>query len=196
MVNYCCNLAACYLEITDWDIDAIPDASITLSSCLFYFTFLSLQGDSTGCSQLFRSIVAPSLQILDYQGYFWIRLGGVRPLESPPEHQLSWNAQGGSSPPHRKYCIKILSPYPLSYSLVFGRSRKRSAYYSYLHSYPNPGYATFMTTLHEIKHQYSHDSAPTILLFFIFFIFGNLWMMLTYGCVPKSVSMRMALITR
>jgi hypothetical protein len=163
MVNFCCNLAACLFEITEWDIDVIPDASITLSSCLPHLTSLSLQGDSTGCSQLFRSIEAPSLQILDYHGYF--------PSESEEFGLLNLlqniNSLETLGVDHRRLTESIvLKYYPLIPSvtrLVFGRSRKRSAYYSYLHAYPNPEYATFMTTLHEIKHQYSHDSAPTVL---------------------------------
>ena len=167
MVKYCCNLVACLLEIAESDIDTIPDTSITLSSYLPSLTFLSLQGDRTGCSQLFRSIEAPSLQILDYHGYFQIE---------PEEFGLlnllqNINTLKTFRVDHRRLTESIvLKYYPLIPSvtrLVFGRSRKRlgSSYYSssYLYGYPNPGNATFMTALHEVKHQYSHDSAPTVL---------------------------------
>jgi hypothetical protein len=162
MVNYCCNLVACLFEITERDYDAIPDASITLSSHLPYLNFLSLQGDSNGCSQLFRCIEAPSLQILDYHGLFFLNgteeFGLLNLLQNI-------NSLETLRVDHRRVTESIaLKYYPLIPSvtrLVFGRSRKRS--HPYLYEYPNPGYATFITALHEIKHQHSHDSAPTVL---------------------------------
>ena len=94
MLNHCCNLVVCHLEITEWDgffngIETIPDVSITISPCILsHLTFLSLQGGPAFCNQLFGSIKASSLKILDYHGYFPSLSCRVQPLESPPEHQL------------------------------------------------------------------------------------------------------------
>jgi hypothetical protein len=167
MLSYCCNLVACRLEI-DMNIDTILDTSITLSnasialsSCILtHLTFLSLEGDLAGCSQLFSSIEAPSLQILDYQGYLPSEIEGfgllnllqnVNSLETfrVDHHHLT-----------EKHVLKYYALIPSVTHLVLGRSHKRSF---------NPNYAdpnsqqVAITTLREIRLQYSPDSAPTVL---------------------------------
>ena len=174
MLSYCCHLVACLLEIAgQWDETIlntsinISNASTTLSPCILpYLTFLSLQGDLTGCSQLFSSIEAPSLRILDYQGDF--------PSESSEEFGLLNLLQNINSletlrVDHRRLTESSLLHYslliPSVTHLVFGRSPKRSYrhFAPHIPPYPYPEPVGLMTTLHEVRHQYSPDSAPTVL---------------------------------
>jgi len=172
MLSYCCNLVACLLEIAgQWfDIDTNPDASFTLSNTLSpcilpHLAFLSLEGDLTGCSQLFSSIEAPSLQILDYQGYF--------PCESEEFGLLNLLQNINSLKTlrvdrHNLNESNVLRYYTLIPSvthLILGRSPKRRISYRHFpsqYSYPSSG-ISFITVLHEIKRQYSPDSAPAVL---------------------------------
>ena len=163
----CCHLVACLLEIAvPWD-GTILNASTTLSPCILpYLTFLSLQGNPTGCSKLFSSIEAPSLQILDYQGDF--------PSDSSEEFGLLNLLQNINSlktlrVDHRRFTESYLLKYslliPSVTHLVLGRSSKQSYRHFAPHnpSYPFPKPVGLMTTLHETRHQYSPDSAPTVL---------------------------------
>ena len=169
MLNYCRNLVACLLEIAgQWDdTETIPSTSIALSPCILpHLTFLSLQGGLTGCSQLFRSIEAPSLKILDYQGYLpgefeefglFNLLQNANSLETfrVDHHYLT-----------ESNVLKYSTLIPSVTHLVLGRSPKRS--YRYYPSYI-PHYAAYsenvslITTLHQFKHQSLPDSAPTVL---------------------------------
>ena len=166
LLSYCCNLVACLLEITlQWydDTDATPDASITLSSCLLpHLTFLSLEGDFNGCSKLFSSIEAPSLQTLDYQGYLPIEseefgllnlLQNIKSLKtlSVNHHHLT-----------ESNLLKYYTLIPSVTHLVLGRSPNWS-YKPFSYHISHPENDTLMTTLHEIRHQYSPNSAPTVL---------------------------------
>ena len=178
ILSYCSNLVACLLKIAgQWDdIEMIPDtfttffdttitlsdASITLSSCILpHLTFLSLQGDLTGCSQLFNSIEAPSLQILDYQGHF--------PSESEEFGLLKLLQNVNSLETLRVDNHRFTESSILKYStlipsvthLVLGQSPKRSHghFPSLIPHYACPEYVTLITTLQ----QYSPDSAPTVL---------------------------------
>ena len=171
ILSCCCNLVACLLEIDEDNLGifTFPGVSITqaLSSCiLLRLTFLSLQGDPTGCSRLFSSIERPSLRILDFQGTF--------PNESEEFGLLNFlqntNSLETIRVDHRRLTESIVLKYftfiPSVRHLVFGRSPKRSVcctYSPFHHAYPVPGHVTFITTLHEIKHQYSPDSEPTVL---------------------------------
>ena len=169
LLSYCRNLVACLLEITlQWydNTDATPDASITLSSCtLPHLTFLSLQGDLNGCSKLFSSIEAPSLQTLDYHGYF--------PIESEEFGLLdllqNTNSLKTLSVDHHHLTENNLLKYytliPSVTHLVLGQSPNRSykPFSSYISHHAYPENVTLMTTLHEIRHQYSPNSAPTVL---------------------------------
>jgi hypothetical protein len=162
MLSYCCNLVACLLEIAGYN-DTIPNASIILSSCnLPHLTFLSLEGDLNGCSQLFSSIDAPSLQILDYQGYFpsdseefglLNLLQNIKSLEAlRVDHQYLTESN----------VLKYFTLNPSVAHLVLGRSPKRSFKHFLSHdAYPEP--VTCITTLHETRFQYSPDSVPTVL---------------------------------
>ena len=169
MLTCCCNLIACLLEITDsewrdWDNNIIPDESITLSSCILpHLTFLSLRGDSISRSQLFSSIEAPSLQILDIQGTF--------PSESEEFGLLNLLQNINSLETLRvdlhhlteSNVVKYYTLTPSVTHLVLGRSPKRR--YCYRHftpHYPYPGHSNF-TILHAFRHQYSPDSLPTLL---------------------------------
>ena len=175
MLSYCCNLVACLLEVAgQWDdIETIPDASIALSNasitlppCILpHLTFLSLQGDLTGCSQLFSSIEAPSLQTLDYQGYFPSEseefgllhlLQNINSLETlrVDHHHLTENN-----------VLKYSTLIPSVTHLVLGRSPKRSYrhYPSHNPHYAYPENVALIATLHEFRHQYSPDSPPTVL---------------------------------
>ena len=165
LLSYCCNLVACLLQIErgGFHDNTIRGASISLSSPILpLLTFLSLQGDPSACTQLFGSIEAPSLQILDFQGAF--------PHESEEFGLLKFlqniNSLETLRLDHRRITERIaLKYYPLFPSvthLVFGRSPKRSLCNTYYRSRPSPGHANFLATLHEIKHQYSPDSAPTV----------------------------------
>ena len=172
MLTYCCNLVACLLQITlEWGESTIHDASVTLSSCILpHLTFLSLQGDRIGCSQLFSSIEAPSLQILDFQGTF--------PSESEDFGLLNFlqniNCLETLRVDHvhltESNVLKYYTLIPSVTHLVLGRSPKRSYAYMHFpfhssHAYPEPEQVpgSFITTLHEFRHQYSPDSAPTLL---------------------------------
>ena len=174
MLSYCRNLVACLLEIAgQWDdIETIPNAfialpnvSITLSPCILpHLIFLSLQGDLTGCSQLFGSIEAPSLKILDYQGYF--------PSESVEFGLLNILQNINSLETFRvqhhfteSNVLKYSTLLPSVTHLVLGRSPKRRYRHhpSHIPHYPYPGYVSFITTLLEFRHQYSPDSTPTVL---------------------------------
>ena len=167
ILTYCCNLAACLLEIIqwdDWDGYTNIDTSISLSSCILpHLTFLSLQGDSTGCGQLFNSIVALSLQILDFQGTypresqkfglfnFLQNINSLETLRVDPQFLTESNV------------VKCSTLIPSVTHLVLGRSPKRR--YNYIHfpaHYAYPGHLNF-TILHEFGHQYSPDSSPTLL---------------------------------
>ena len=162
MLSYCCNLVACLLVIAgQWD-ETIANTSITLSPCILpSLTFLSFQGDFTGCSQLFSSIEAPSLQILDYQGYFPIEpeefglvslLQNVNSLETLRVDHLRFTEND---------VLKYSALIPSVRHLVLGRSPKRG-YRHFTSSYPYSKHATLITILHEIRHQHSPDSAPTV----------------------------------
>ena len=158
-LSHCCNLVACLFEITlRW-----YDAPTTPSSCILpHLTFLSLQGDSTGCSKFFSSIEAPSLQILDYQGYF--------PNESEEFGLLNFlqkinSLKTFSVDQHHFTESNVLKYYTLIPSvthLVLGRVPKRSHLSSRISHYPFPENVILMTALHEIQHQYSPNSAPTV----------------------------------
>ena len=176
ILTHCCNLVACLLEIAaQWiqPYDTIPDASITLSSCILpHLTFLSLEGDFTGCSQLFGNIEVPSLQILDYQGYFPASesdefglltfLQNINSLETlrVDHHRLSELESNAF-----KYCTLI----PTVTHLVLGQPRKgnyfppHGSHYAYPRNIGNAEHLTLITTLHEFRHQCFPDSAPTVL---------------------------------
>ena len=174
MLSYCCNLVACLFEIAgQWDDFEIhnpsitlPNTPITLSPCILpHLTFLSIQGDHAGCSQIFNSIEAPSLQILDYQGYF--------PSESEEFGLLNFLQNINSLETLRVDHHHLTESNILKYStlipsvthLVLGRSPRRNyRHYPYhnLH-YTYPENVAVITTLHEYRHQYSPDSAPTLL---------------------------------
>ena len=167
MLSYCCNLVACLLEIDGLGTNL--DASITLSSCILpCLTFLSLQGNFISCSQLFGSIKAPSLQVLDYHGYF--------PSVSEEFGLLNFFQNNNSLKTLRldhhhfteSNVLKYYTLIPSVTHLVLGPSPKwsRSPSWSYIYSDPPhdayPRYIDF-NTLHEFRHQYSIDSAPTLL---------------------------------
>ena len=166
MLSYCCNLVACLLEVAGQWSEFVSNAYIILPPCILpHLKFLSLQGDFNGCSHLFRSIEAPSLQILDYQGYF--------PTE-PKEFGLLNLLQNVNSletlrVDHHRFTdsnvLKYSTLIPSVTHLVLGRSPKRSYRHFTSHNshYPYPEHSTLITTLHEIRHQYSPDSAPTVL---------------------------------
>jgi hypothetical protein len=171
MLSHCCNLVACLLKITgQWDgIETIPNAintlsntSVTLSPCILpHLTFISIQGDVTGCSHLFSTIEAPSLQILDYQGYF--------PSESEEFGLLNFLQNVNSLETLRvdhqylteNNVLKYYTLIPSVSRLVLGRLRYRH--------WPYPPYSAdsedvaLITTLNEFRYQYSSDSAPTVL---------------------------------
>ena len=170
ILSYCCNLIACLLEIgSSWyGIDGIPDAFITLSSCILpHLTALSVQGDLDDCSKLFGSIEAPSLQILDYQGYFpseFEEFGLLNLLQSVDSLKtLSVDQLYLTESNLLKYCTLI----PSVTHLILGRSPNRSYKLfippGHISQPPYPKNVTLMTTLHEIRHQYSPNSAPTVL---------------------------------
>ena len=171
ILTYCCNLVACLLEITVHPFDTISDPSTTLSSSILpHLTFLSLQGDFTGCSRLFGNIEAPSLQILDYQGHFPESefdefgllnfLQNVNSLETLRVNHHSTELESNIF----KYCMLI----PAVTHLVLGQPRKwnyrpfppHDSHYTYAEQ---TGHFTFITTLHKSRHRYSPDSAPTVL---------------------------------
>ena len=169
LLNYCRNLVACLLEITEqWeDIETIHNASITLSPCILpHLTFLSLQGDVTGCSRLFSSIEAPSLKILDYQGYLPSESGefgllnllqNINSLETfrVDHHHLS-----------ESNILKYSTLIPSVTHLVLGRSPKRSYRRhpsDFAESIAESLSVALITTLREFRIQYSPDSAPTVL---------------------------------
>ena len=164
ILSYCSNLVACLLGIAVQrdDIETITNASITLSPCILpHLTFLSLEGDLPGCSQLFSSIEAPSLQILEYLGYF--------PSESEEFGLLNFlqniNSLETLRVDHRlteSNMLKYFTLIPSVKHLVLGRSPKRTYRY-YPTPYAYPENVAFITTLHAFRHQYSCDSAPTIL---------------------------------
>ena len=167
MLSYCCNLVACLLEIAgQWDdMETVLDAT-PLSPCILpHLTFLSLQGEFIGCSRLFSSIEAPSLQILDYQGYFPTEPEGfgllnlLQNVDSLETLRVDYHRFNDSN------VLKYSTLIPSVTHLVLGRSPKRSYRHFTSHNsyYPFPEHATLITMLHEIRHQYSPDSAPTVL---------------------------------
>jgi len=175
MLTYCCNLVACLLEIAaHWDdgFGRVPGASITLSSCILpHLTFLSLQGDFTGCSQLFGSIKVPSLQTLDYQGYFPTEfeefdfLNFFRNINCLETFRVDHNRITEVESNVSKYYTLI----PSVTHLVYGRPPKRNYRHFPSHdshyAYPEHSeHLNLITALHESRHQYSSDSAPTVLL--------------------------------
>ena len=167
MLSYCCKLVACLLEIAgQWDdMETVLDVTPLSPFILPHLTFLSLPGEFIGCSQLFSSIEAPSLQILDYQGYF--------PTE-PEEFGLlnllqNINSLETLKVDHHRFTesnvLKYSTLIPSVTHLVLGRSPKRSYRHFTSHNsyYPYSENATLITILHGIRHQYSPDSAPTVL---------------------------------
>jgi hypothetical protein len=168
MLSYCCNLVACLLEIArQWELEDVPDASLTLSNasitlspCILpHLTFLSLQGDNNGCNLLFSCIEAPSLQILYHQGYFPSEseeigllnfLQNVNCLETlrVDHHHL------GESNVSKYYTLN-----PSVTRLVLGRSPIFSHHPS--HCAASSENTVLITALHEFRHQHSPDSAPT-----------------------------------
>ena len=171
ILTYCCNLVACLLNIAGQLIspfNTIPNASITLSSCILpHLTFLSLQGDFAGCFQVLRNIETPSLQILDYQGFFpaseFDEVGLLNFLQNINSLESLRVGHYGLRVLESKYCTL----FPSVTHLALGRLRKPnhnpfsfqnpSAYSEYAN------YLTVITTLLESRHQYSPDSAPTVL---------------------------------
>jgi hypothetical protein len=164
ILSCCSNLVACLLEIAaQWDgIDPTPNDTITSLPPLPHLIFLSLQGDITGCNQLASNIQAPSLRILDYQGYFPIEdedfgllslLQSINTLETlrVDHHNLSINN-----------ALKYYTLVPSVTHLVLGRSPKRRYRYFPSH-YAHPEHGNLINTLYEVKHQYSPDSVPTVL---------------------------------
>ena len=171
ILTYCCNLVACLLDIAgEWngwngwnDFDTIPDPSITLLSCtLPHLTFLSLQGHFSGCSELFGSIKAPSLKILEYQGYFpsifdeFGLLNFLLNINSLETFMVDHHRITELESNILKYCILI----PSVTHLVFGRPLKRNHHYGYTE---HVDHLTLLTALRESRHQYSPNSAPTVL---------------------------------
>ena len=174
ILTNCCNLAACLLEIAGgWnDFDSIPAVPISLSSSpqvLPHLTFLSLQGERAGCSELFASIKAPSLQILEYQGYFpsefdeFGLLNFLQNINSLKTFRVDHHLITEPESNVLRYYILI----PSVTHLVLGRPRKQNyrhfasdSHYSYLE---HAEHLTLITTLRESRHQYSPDSAPTVL---------------------------------
>ena len=172
-LTYCCNLVACLLDIDEqwqWDnLDTISDSSIILSFCnLPHLTFLSLQGDFTGCSQLFGNIEAPSLQILDYQGYFpasefeefglWNFLQNINSLETfRVDHHNVTELESNVF----KYSTFTPS---VTHLVLGGPCKRRFTSHDPHYAYNEYGeHLALITTLHESRHQYSPDSTPTVL---------------------------------
>ena len=174
ILTSCCNLVACLLEIAGYnDFGTIPNASITLPSCiqiLPHLTFLSLQGESAGCNKLLGSIKAPSLQILEYLGYFPIEfdelslfnfLQNIDCLKTlRVDHYLITKLESS--------VLKNYILIPSVTHLVLGRLPKRN--YRHVASEPHLAFylkhaehLTLITALHQSRHQYSPDSAPTVL---------------------------------
>ena len=146
LLNHCHNLTACLLEVAT---EKSESESTLLSSSLPHLRFLSLKASSTGCNHIFHYIDAPSLQILDCQGYFLDeskgsglydllqRINSLTTLAIDHEY-LTMN--------HIFKCGTLI---PSLKHLVLSRA----------HLLP----VKLMSTLYEIKHQYSPDSAPTVL---------------------------------
>ena len=173
ILTNCCNPAACLLEIAErWGgFVTIPGASITLSSCiqvLPHLTFLSLQGERAGCSELFGSIKAPSLQILEYLGYFpsefdeFGLLNFLQNINSLKTFRVDHHLIEPESNVLRYYIL-----IPSATHLVLGRPRKRKyrhfVSYSHYASFEHSEHLTLITTLRESRQQNSPDSAPTVL---------------------------------
>ena len=186
---YCSNLVACLLDIAgEWndhgwnnsgwnnsgwdnsgwndpdDPDTIPDVSITLLlSCILpHLTFLSLRGHFASCSELFGSITAPSLQILEYQGYFpgildeFGLLNFLQNINSLKTFRVDHHRITELESNILKFCILI----PSVTHLVLGRPFNRNYPYGYT---DNDDHLALITTLGESRHQYFSDSAPTVL---------------------------------
>ena len=171
---YCCKLVTCLLHVQVTQayrngIGVIPDAPLTPSSCILpRLTFLSLRGDRISCSQLFSSIRAPSLQILDLRenypsefedSSFLNFLQNINCLETlRVDHALLTESN----------VLKYYTLVPSVTHLVLGRSRKQletygSGKFSSSFAYPELKQvaSSFITTPQEFSHQYSPDSAPT-----------------------------------
>ena len=163
ILSCCCNLVACLLEIAgQWDdFDTISNATTPLPS-FPRLTFLSLQGDLTGCSQLFGKIEAPSLRILDYQGCFpneyeeFGLLNLLQSIDSLESLRIDHHNLTGNN------ALKYYTLLPSVTHLVLGRSPKRR-YRHFPSHYAYPEHFTLIKTLYEFRHQFSPDSAPTVL---------------------------------
>ena len=183
MLSHCCNLVACHFEITEWGgifngFVTIPDASITLSPCILsHLTFLSLQGDLACCNQLFRSIEASSLKILDYHGIFaslsaeFGLLNLLQSINSLETLRVDHHYLAGNN------VLEYYTLIPSVTHLVLGQPSKQdstSEYQGYPTPNPSDGAQTSIwsipvpisydfTTLLKLRHQYSTDSSPTLL---------------------------------
>ncbi|KAF8814501.1 hypothetical protein BYT27DRAFT_7206075 [Phlegmacium glaucopus] len=177
MLSYCCNLISCLL-IIEWDSDDLPNASITVSSSFLpHLKFLSLQGDPSGCSQLFCKLEAPSLRTLDCRGdcpsenerscmfRFLERINSLETLMLDNHHLAGDNA------------LKCSTVAPSLSHLVLGQSPEEQ-YMRLLPFLPHPEQVDLMTALHKTKHQHFPDSAPTVL-------FPSLEVFEAYYCIPS-----------
>jgi hypothetical protein len=168
ILTNCCNLVACLLEIIKrrGDLDnnhTNLDGSISLSSCILpHLTFLSLYGDSSGCSYLFINIEAPSLQILEFQGIYpseseefglFDFLQNINSLETL-KVDLQYLTESN--------LVKYYTLVPSVTHLVLGLSPKRIYDHRHHLHFANPAHVNF-TILHEFRYQYSPDSSPTLL---------------------------------
>jgi len=180
LLSHCCNLVACVIVIAmswdnqgwgqgwdynqGWDDQRVHNPPIILSSfCLPHLDFLSLQGDPTICSQLFRHIDAQALRILHCNGQFptTIEASGLFNFLStiPSLKMLMMDCENiiGDNPLE---CGTLL---PSVTHLVIGPSPKHLYSYSSAFPGPYPQTAELLTALYEIKHQYFPHSPPTVL---------------------------------
>ena len=144
MLNHCHSLVACLLEVA---IEKSDSDFPLQSSPLPHLKFLSLKASSTGCNHIFHYIEAPSLQILDCQGYF------LDESEGPGLYDFLQriNSLNTLAIDHRFLTMDIIfkcgTLIPSLKHLVLSRA----------HLLP----VELMSTLYEIKYQYSPDSPPT-----------------------------------
>ncbi|KAF8800302.1 hypothetical protein BYT27DRAFT_7313919 [Phlegmacium glaucopus] len=158
ILSYCCNLVACLLKIHR-DSGHFSD----VSSFLPHLKFLSLQGDPTGCNQLFCNLGAPSLRILDCRGdcpdqykrsdlfHFLQSINSLKTLMLDDHHLTGDNALN---------CSILTSS--LS-RLVLGELPDKQFIHLLPFPNPHPEQVELMTALYKIKHQHFPDSAPTVL---------------------------------
>ena len=115
ILSHCCNLVACLLLVAmpRNDRDVYTSLATPWSFCLPHLKFLSLHGDPTVCSHVFRNIEAQSLRILHCNGHYYTTISpGLfhfpQSIKSLDTLVIDWQDLSTPSYCEAEYCVTAL----------------------------------------------------------------------------------------